>query len=151
MPTVSKVALTRENIKAIADAVSGLTAARNVLGVDDIGATTEFFNTIVSSGPYLQIRPAKVSNVDVTSFMKSFSIECRLYFGYTNDADYTYTAIEDVLYTVTTGLIDALLTTANWTTLAVPQSIDGIDEPEILSNKKPAVGMYTIVLNFEGI
>jgi len=43
------------------------------------------------------------------------------------------------------------LTTANWTTLAVPQSIDGIDEPEILSNKKPVVGMYTIVLNFEGI
>lgn len=151
--SVSKVALTRENIKAIADTVTGLSASRNVLGLDDIGATTDFFATIVSTGPYLQIRPAKIGKIDETSFMKGFSVECRLYFGFANDADYTYTAIEDLLYTTGTGLIDSLMTVTNWTgaSLSTPQSISDIAEPEILTDKKPIVAMYTLTLEFDGL
>lgn len=143
----STEAKARERLKAIADGVSGLSAARNVLGVDDFGASTELFLDMVSGGPYLKVLPAKREETDIQAGTKKFSIVAHLYFGFANDADYDFTAIEDIFF----PLVNALALASNWTSASVVSPTDvSTDGPELKTNHKPIIGMYTITLNFMG-
>lgn len=150
---VSEVALTRLKLKAIADAVPGLTAARNVLGTHDLSVTDTFLATIVTDGPFLSIRPARMTDRDMTTGSMKYEVDCMLYFGFANDAEYDWTAIEDVLFTGATGLLAALGTVTNWrasssVVASLPQSID-LSEPEKKIDK-PIVAWYKLTLRFVG-
>lgn len=151
----SEIAKTRLKIKAIADGTTGLTAARNVLGLHDLAEPDTFLDTLVSDGPFLSIRPARMTGRDQTTGSNKFEVDCYMYFGFANNSEYDWTAIEDVLFTSTTGLLARLGTTSNWrpgdaTDASIPQNIDFSGDPECKTTNSPILAWYKWTFHFVG-
>lgn len=141
----SAEAKTRLRIKAIADTVSGLSAARNKLGLNDLSADTEFLNTLVSAGPYLIIMPAEPVAYDSTTLLSHFKVELVLWIGAANNADNDYTAIEDLFATLRT----AIMNRANYTTVCPPQDMTDISR-EVRTDLTPNAITYKMEIAFIG-
>ena len=138
MPSV--LSTTRDRIKTILGTVAGLSAARIKLGTVDFSASTEFYNTIVSGGPYVVIgKPSRTASL--SGGIYEWEIPIKYYTGYADDADNDYKAIDDVLELARA----ALNTMTNYTDCAMPFGEVSIEEPEDL-NEKPHVVMHEIKL-----
>lgn len=150
MAAISKPGKIREQIKVIVAATTGFTDARAILGIDDLGASVEFKKNIVTDGPYVLIRPAVLAMDEVSvSGSVSYDFQFDVYFGFAGDADYDFTAIEDLLFTAATGLIPKLRTNATWTaaSLPVPSGITQLGPPQIQTTHKPAIGRYSFSMS----
>lgn len=133
----------RSRLKTIAATVAGLTASRIVRGEDDISTSSEFFRTIVSDGMYLLIGPASQAGFDASNRFNQVDISVSLFFGFANDADYDFEAVETVLF----GLRSKYANGANFIDCTAPSSIS-ISLPEIDRTLKPIVGRYNMQLTF---
>lgn len=100
----------------------------------------------VTAGPCLFIRPAR-TQFSMTSRTRTFSFDCELVFGFAANADYTFAAIEDVLYS---SVLPALVTEASYSDCAPPMEVLEISEPEIDQSQDPIVGKYRITMSFKG-
>jgi hypothetical protein len=149
MAATSPEGKAREKIKSIADATTGFTASRNVLGLDDLSVSTEFLKGLVSSGPYLSIRPARQLGVVQAQCIYNFEIPCDLWFGFAADADYTFETIENLVFTASTGLRSRLMARSNWTGTTPPLGFVS-DYPELRTDLKPVVGIYRFTMTFMG-
>lgn len=146
MPT-SCYAKARTALKAIADATSGFSAARNKLGLDDLVITDTFLKSLVADGPYLLICPAKIGPLEVPIGDSMYEVKAKLYFGIAGDTDYDFTAIEDLIYALkTNALIADAWVTAGGT---IPQRFE-IDEPNVQTDVKPIIGVYIFTFHFTG-
>ncbi len=148
MPTTSSEGRLRERLKALADSVAGLTAARVKLGLVNFDYSTEFFQDLVTLGPMLVIKPAVIDGYDQTTKESKFTLECELWFGITADADYTFIAVEEILFG-SSGLRVAWSESSNFTTILEPLEMT-IGAPEVRTDFKPLVAKYTISLRCRG-
>ncbi len=85
---------TRNRLKTIIGAVSGITAARVTLGVKDLSQADDFFNNLITNGPWIQIKPAKRGSQDWEGHYE-YNVTIRVYQAYAKGADNDNTAIEN--------------------------------------------------------
>lgn len=130
---------------------SGQTAqrVRVYLGIDDLAANNSILSSL-TSGPYLSIGPALPSDFDSTTCYSRFDVDCELWFGAANDADYTFTDIEDFIFANSTGLRAKWLTISNYTSgEGVPPARQiTFSKPEMRTDLKPMIGVYRMTLRF---
>lgn len=91
--------------------------------------------------PYLVILPAVRTGLIVPQMDSEIEIIARLHFGFENNADYTFTAIEKILF----PLMDA------WQGV-LGAALEGMTSsaPEMDSSLSPIVGKYEITLTLRG-
>jgi hypothetical protein len=143
------IPLSRERLKAILDDTTGggltLAAARVKLGVVNQAATDEFFNNIVTAGPMCVIGPADIGDRNLQQQTFLFDIPAYLWIGYAADADYDYTAAEDLVSEILKKLANVSL----YSTGAKPVNGIGIDRDDEV-NLKPKVICYKFTLQYVG-
>lgn len=143
MPT-SAEAITRSRIATIAATVTGFTAGRIKLGIVDLSASSETWQTIVADGAYLVILPAESPGLGNPEGTRAeFRVRMKVYFGITADAAYDFTAIEDIVF----ALRNALALKSNWTDASAPEDIVVLP-PRPKKNLKPLVYMYELQAAF---
>jgi len=103
----------------------------------------------VTAGPCLFIRPARTA-FNMTNKNKNFRVDSELWFGFAANADYTFTAIEDVLFDPTTGVLTALVNEDNYSDCAPPMEVQEVEEPELDTSQDPIVGKYRLTMSFKG-
>lgn len=144
MPNVEEVT-TRLRLKTIADNVTSLDATRNVLGAVDIDADTDFLATMITEGPYLVIKPASMTEFTLNPVRNQFEIECELLFGFPADEDYTYVAIENIVF----ALRNAWALSDNYTDVSMPVTMT-LSAPETRFDLSPVIGSYKFLMGFVG-
>lgn len=146
--------LTRKKAQVIAQAVSGITNTRVKLGIVDDTSLSTFFSDMVNSGPYVVIEPAIDSDFEMQAQLGDFEVPVLLWFGWTANAAYDFTAIENIKIALRT----ALATASNWrpgngTDGAIPQHISVNELERRTDNPAGAnvnIGLYRFKLRFKG-
>jgi hypothetical protein len=133
----------RNRIQTIVRTVSGITSARVVVGNDDLAASKEFFGDLVSDGVYVLVLPAEQVGYDTGNRVSEVEVRCKVWFGFTANAAYTFADIETTIFAIR----DALKVVASWTDCAVPENIR-VSLSEVDRTLSPHVGVYEISLSF---
>jgi hypothetical protein len=148
--STSPFALSRQQIKSIAQTVwtaKSYPTANVVLGLLDIPETTELLAGLTTA-PYLQILPADAEEFHTGNApIMDYYIDCELWFGFTNNADYDYTAIEDVRSTLAANLADY----TKYGTTPPPLHVAPGTRPSIRSDLSPIAGLYLLTVYFKGV
>lgn len=100
----------------------------------------------VTAGPCLFIRPAR-TQFSMTTKTRNFVFDSELWFGFAANTDYTFTAIEDVLFD---SVLPALVLETNYSDVGPPMEIQEVEEPELDLSQDPIVGKYRLTMNFKG-
>ena len=146
MAASTPVTKARERIKSILDGVTGLTAARTKVGNVNLAADNTFLTTLVSSGPYVTVGRAKFKDGSISSpSFYAFDVDVNFWFGWADDADETFVAIEDVFV----GALGALMAKASWTGSDYGMFPTGYDLDESIEDAgKPRKLHYVITMHF---
>lgn len=146
MPASTPVTKARERIKSILDAVSGFTAARVKLGNVNLAADNTFLTTLITSGPYVTVGRAKFKDGTISSAaFYAFDVEVNFWFGFADDADETFVALEDVFV----GALSALMAKSSWTGTDYGMFPTGYDLDDITEDSgKPRKLHYAITMHF---
>jgi hypothetical protein len=143
MAATTIIEKTRERLKAIVGATSGFTLARTKLGYHDLAATDEFWNDLASSGPFVIVRPALISDTVEQLAFVDFSVELRVYQAVTADSSQELTDVGDAIMTLFSELIDV----ANYagTESAIPwQGISSDRDEEVHFKPRAILTKFTL-------
>lgn len=138
----------RAQLRAIAFALAGtpFPIAQIPIGVKNFAITDHFLKQLLSTGPWLVISPAKPKH-SMTTGTREIEVRCHVWFGADKDADFDYTAIEDL---VLKKLLPALANEDNYTLCGPPVGDIDVELPELDESVQPLTGKYTLTLNFKG-
>ena len=102
--------------------------------------------TLVSSGPYVTVGRAKFKDGSISSAaFYAFDVEVNFWFGWADDADETFVAIEDVFVTA----LGALMAKASWTGSDYGMYPTGYDLDDITEDAgKPRKLHYAVTMHF---
>ncbi len=123
------------------------TPTQVVLGNYYVGTSSNLFDNIVSTGPWLFIHPASGTAKGQT-FDAEFSIKCDLLSGFPADASFEFTTTDDI----TANLIKAFTGYEQWVRGRSWEPF-GItfDEPKVISKTKPIITSQIITCTFRYI
>ena len=96
-------------------------------------------------GPAFFVMPAEMTGFSASSRLSEYTVDCLLYFGFPYDADYDFTAIENIAFAVR----NALVAPEAWTDAPYPTGGLTMSKPELL-DLRPMVGLYRFALSFMG-
>lgn len=136
--------LTRQRAKTILGTVDGLTANRIVIGLKDWKPSDEFLRDLPTAGPFVLIRPTQQGDYNLSMKQCESTVDVVLYYGYPDDADQDFTAVEDLVALMMAKLFDPAL----WTTGNRPWQANDVDYDDSYS-KKPRIIEYTITMGFK--
>lgn len=126
----------------------GLTASRVYLGVKDLAVDADFFRSLVTTGPAIQVRPAVGDEQDWQGHF-SYTVTIRAYYGYAKNADNDFTVFEN-----TNGAARAALGLASNYTGSTkgnpPESGKWMGPEEDVENQVGIVVKYELTLPFLG-
>ena len=114
-----------------------LTAARTVLGYDELAANNTFLGDLITDGPYLLIGDGELVGRSALDRTALYRVNCHLYFGIARDADNDFTNILTFLA--------ALKNQATWLETDLSWS-----RAKIAVLKAPAIVHYEITAEVRG-
>lgn len=138
--------------KALQTAARGVapfstTTSQVVLGKYNWAANTDFFANIVTTGPWLYIKPTGPGEADGQTFNGEFQLHADLVYGFANDAAYDWTVPDDLIATLVKAFVSyAKFVLGN----ALGAFRVSWDEPETRDDLKPVVArtVFTITGKF---
>ncbi|HEY3325133.1 MAG TPA: hypothetical protein VGP72_32060 [Planctomycetota bacterium] len=122
-----------------------IASARIKKGYYPLLDTDEFFQDLVTNGPFLIIDPMTPGDFTTGTGQSEYTLKMKMYFGFNKDAAFDYSDVQNAFEALRNLLGGRGY--GGWTDCAAPKSIRCGSAPEV-SRKDVMIGMYEFELSF---
>ncbi|HEY3320877.1 MAG TPA: hypothetical protein VGP72_10470 [Planctomycetota bacterium] len=142
MAATGNMAKTRQRLAAIVGAV----VTNTKLGLANMSEGSEFVQGLATA-PAATIEPARMTGTEYNQQTKDFEVTVKLFYGYSANEDFDYTAPEDLIEQITAALLDF---SKYGSGESVPYGSISWQVADEMTDQDPHVVTYESTLDFKG-